>query len=185
MKNEELRKIGETAIAKTKQAQKKTEKKETTSPIQVTVSRRYLDVFRYSLTGLLVAVKLGLLTYLPVNPLVAVSWWLVFLPAYILEAAVIAILVALVVTAIVIGLFAVLYIVFRAVILDPILDRRLKKKVAEGVRTGQPTGDAGADILVALRSAVDELHNTPDDEALYVPGSRPGPPDPPGPSAPR
>ena len=181
MKNETLQKIGETAITKAKRSQEKTEKKETTSPIQVTASRKYLDVFRYALTGLLVTVKLGLLTYLPANPLAAVSWWLVFLPAYILEAAVIAFLVALVVVAIVVGLIAVLWIVFRAAIVDPFLDRRLKKKVEQGVKTGQPTGDRGADVLVALRKAVKELHDTPE----QAPDSRPGPPDLPPPPAPR
>ena len=185
MKNEDFGKMAGAVIAKAKRPQKKTEKKETIAPIQVTINRRYLDVFRYLLTGLLVTVKLGLLTYLPVNPLVAVSWWLVFLPAYIIEAALIALLAALVAAVIVIGLIAVLWIVVRTVIVDPFLDRRLKKKVDQGVKTGQPTGDSGADILVALRNAVGELHNMPDepepDAGPGLPGSPPYPHSPPSP----
>jgi len=45
-----------------------------------------LDRFRYLLTLLLVTVKLGIFSYLDPNPLVDVSWIIVFLPAFFLEA---------------------------------------------------------------------------------------------------
>jgi len=39
------------------------------------------NVFRYSLTMLLLSVKMGLFAYLPVNPLINLSWFWVFFPA--------------------------------------------------------------------------------------------------------
>ena len=58
------------------------------------------SIFRYILSMLLVVVKLGLLTYLPINPLVNVSWIWIFLPAFCLEVAAfsIAIIIILIVT---------------------------------------------------------------------------------------
>ena len=58
-----------------------------------------LNVFRYALTLLLVAVKLGVFGN---GALDQVSWWIVFLPAYILE--------------IVIGVVAVISIIVGAVL---------------------------------------------------------------------
>ena len=142
-------------------SKKKAEEKEKTTPFQVKVNRTPLDMFRYSLAGLLVAVKLGLFSYLSVNPLATVSWWLVLLPAYVIEAALLAFLVALGVGAVLVILVYVLWLAFRYVVIDPIQKKRLKKKLDEAEKTGESTGDPKIDLLMALRKAVGGLGEKP------------------------
>lgn len=52
------------------------------------------NYFRYTVAFLLIAMKLGLFTYLPVNPLADTSWWIVLLPAYAIEVVMLGIVIA-------------------------------------------------------------------------------------------
>lgn len=101
------------------------------------------NVFRFGLAGLLTVVKLGLTSSVA---LVNVSWWLILLPAYILEGVLVAALLAF-------GLLAVLYFVVMALwtaveilVIEPIQRRRLKKKIDEATHTGNPADDMLAQI---------------------------------------
>jgi len=67
---------------------------------------RELNEFRYLLTLMLVAVKLGIFPYLDPNPLADWSWWLVFLPAYAIEVVLVA-LIFIIAAVAVIGLLVI------------------------------------------------------------------------------
>lgn len=154
----DLNKLAQAIAARSAASEEKTEeKKEKTTPIKIVVNRTPLDIFRYSLTGMLVAVKLGLFSYLMVNPLATVSWWLVFLPAYIIEAALLAFVVGLGVVAVVITLGALIWFGFRLAVVDPIRRRRFTKKLDAAEKSGKSTGNSELDLAVALRKAIGGL----------------------------
>ena len=67
------------------------------------------DWFRYALTLLLVAVKLGLFSYLAVNPLVGVSWLIVFLPAFIVELGVLVFFLIVIIAALIFGVLGLIF----------------------------------------------------------------------------
>lgn len=101
------------------------------------------NVFRFGLAGLLTVVKLGLTSS---AALAATPWWLVLLPAYILEGFLIVALLSF-------GLLAVLYFVVMALwaaveilVIEPIQRRRLKKKIDDATHTGAPAEDMLAGI---------------------------------------
>ena len=148
MTDSDLRK----AINVAEDSSEKEQEKEKTPAIKVTLNRTPFDVFRYLLTGMLVTVKLGLLSYLSVNPLATVSWWLVFLPAYILEAVLLAFVVGVGVTLVLILLVYVFWLTFHYLVVEPIQKRRFKKKVEDAAKTGQFTGDPPVDLMMSLRN---------------------------------
>lgn len=72
--------------AKATQDSVKKDKPKVTDKLPKANTNNELDRFRYLLTLLFVSVKLGLFAYLDPNPLADISWFIVFLPAYIVEA---------------------------------------------------------------------------------------------------
>ena len=72
-------------IDKTGDSVKKDESK-VTDTLRSVSGGNELNRFRYLLTLLLVSVKLGIFAYLDPNPLADISWFIVFLPAYAVEA---------------------------------------------------------------------------------------------------
>jgi len=85
------------------------------------------NYFRYALAFLLIAMKLGMFTYLSVNPLADTSWWLVLLPAYAVEAA----MVGVAIVAIVIMLIILAMSMIGTMVVSFIRARNINKKVEE------------------------------------------------------
>ena len=79
-----------------------------------------LDRFRYLLTLLLVMVKLGVFSHPDPNPLMNVSWFIVFLPAFLLE--------------VILGLFLVVTVVVGTISLVGINGYRGLQRLADIIR---------------------------------------------------
>jgi len=79
----------------TEETSAKKDKPKVTDKLPNRSNNRELDRFRYLLTLLLVSVKFGIFPYLYPNPLEDVSWFIVFLPAYFIEASLAAFLLLL------------------------------------------------------------------------------------------
>ncbi len=106
-----------------------------------------MNAFRFGLAGLLTVVKLGLTSSVA---LASTPWWLILLPAYILEGIVVAGLVAM-------GLLAVLYVAvlgfwtaFQILILDPIQRRRFHKRMDAATHSLDPRDDMLSEIHQAI-----------------------------------
>jgi len=82
-----------------KSKKSKQQKKDKRNRISIIYSLLPLSIFRYTLSMLLVIIKLGLLTYLPINPLVNLSWVWVFFPAVCVEVGLFSIIVIIILIA--------------------------------------------------------------------------------------
>lgn len=84
------------------------------------------------------------------------------MPAYILEAVLLAFVVAVGATVIVVLLVYVFWLTFHYLVIEPIQKRRFEKKVNDAAKTGQLTGDAGVDLAMSLRNLMDSGETTPE-----------------------
>lgn len=117
-----------------------------------------LNLFRYSLAGFLVFVKLGLTSSAALS---SVSWWLILLPAYIVELTVLAVLASIAVLGVLFALLALTWLALNIFIFQPLAKRRFEKKLKEGKETGLPTGNPGIDLLLAIQAAQKSSEDLP------------------------